>query len=198
MELDQKEQTRGLAVFDLMDADKGGTVSIDEICIVHDSDREAMIGILDSDGDGEARSARYQTVSLSVIRAGGQVGVAAISSFQEERKRKEEIRVLLELPGAGGAEESGCHHSGPSNEGSPRHYKPRPHRTHPRPSKPDPTTRASPLSAVQMVAPPVVRNLPAPLPELEDSQDPEVLLSLLEQRTERLRGTVVQLGDVYR
>jgi len=39
-----------------MDADKGGTVSIDEICIVHDSDREQMIKILDADGDGEVSS----------------------------------------------------------------------------------------------------------------------------------------------
>ena len=39
-----------------------------------------------------------------------------------------------------------------------------------------------------------------PLPPLhgEDSQDPEVLLNLLEQRTKRLRGTVSDLGSVYR
>lgn len=39
-----------------------------------------------------------------------------------------------------------------------------------------------------------------PLPPVhgEDSQDPEVLLNLLEERTKRLRGTVNDLGNVYR
>lgn len=32
----------------------------------------------------------------------------------------------------------------------------------------------------------------------EDSQDPEVLLTLLEERTKRLRGTVHELGNTYR
>lgn len=36
-----------------MDADNGGTVDIDEICIVHDSDREQMLKILDADGDAQ-------------------------------------------------------------------------------------------------------------------------------------------------
>ena len=38
-----------------MDADHGGTVDIDEICIVHDSDREQMLKILDADGNNEVR-----------------------------------------------------------------------------------------------------------------------------------------------
>merc|ERR1712022_34553 len=45
-----------MGIFELMDADKGGTVDIDEICIVHDSDREAMLKILDADNNGEVSS----------------------------------------------------------------------------------------------------------------------------------------------
>merc|ERR1711918_288473 len=53
MSLTDEEKTRGTAIFNLMDADGGGTVDIDEICIVHDSDREAMLKILDADGNNE-------------------------------------------------------------------------------------------------------------------------------------------------
>merc|ERR1712196_590200 len=52
-DLSDAEKQRGIAIFELMDADKGGTVDIDEICIVHDSDREQMLKILDADGNGE-------------------------------------------------------------------------------------------------------------------------------------------------
>lgn len=38
-----------------MDVDGGGTVDIEEICIVHDSDKEAMMKILDADGNKEVR-----------------------------------------------------------------------------------------------------------------------------------------------
>jgi len=51
--LADNERARGIGLFKLMDADNSGSVSIDEICIVHDSDRESMVGILDTDGDGE-------------------------------------------------------------------------------------------------------------------------------------------------
>merc|ERR1712196_563648 len=55
-DLSDAEKQRGIAIFELMDADKGGTVDIDEICIVHDSDREAMLKILDADNNGEVSS----------------------------------------------------------------------------------------------------------------------------------------------
>merc|ERR1712005_65065 len=35
-----------------MDADNSDSVEIEEICIVHDSDRESMLKILDKDGNG--------------------------------------------------------------------------------------------------------------------------------------------------
>merc|ERR1711998_240408 len=56
MSLNDDERKRGTAVFNLMDMDKGGTVDIDEICIVHDSDRDQMLKILDADGNGEVSS----------------------------------------------------------------------------------------------------------------------------------------------
>merc|ERR1712216_777872 len=51
--LTPKEVERGSAIFKLMDADDSGTVEIEEICIVHDSDRESMLRILDEDGNGQ-------------------------------------------------------------------------------------------------------------------------------------------------
>merc|ERR1712139_520097 len=53
MSLTDEERRRGVGVFNLMDMDGGGTVDIDEICIVHDSDREQMLKILDADGNNE-------------------------------------------------------------------------------------------------------------------------------------------------
>merc|ERR1712196_81739 len=58
-DLSDAEKQRGIAIFELMDADKGGTVDIDEICIVHDSDREAMLKILDADNNGEVSSEEW-------------------------------------------------------------------------------------------------------------------------------------------
>merc|ERR1712146_426617 len=55
-DLNDTEKSRGIAIFDMMDADGGGTVDIQEICIVHDSDREAMLKILDADNNGEVSS----------------------------------------------------------------------------------------------------------------------------------------------
>merc|ERR1740130_304901 len=51
--LTDEEKTRGTGVFNLMDADGSGQVDVDEICIVHDSDRDQMIKILDADGNNE-------------------------------------------------------------------------------------------------------------------------------------------------
>merc|ERR1712196_72424 len=55
-DLSDAEKQRGIAIFNMMDADGGGTVDIQEICIVHDSDREAMLKILDADNNGEVSS----------------------------------------------------------------------------------------------------------------------------------------------
>ena len=52
-QLNDEETSRGLKIFKMMDADGGGTVDINEICIVHDSDREQMLKILDADGNNE-------------------------------------------------------------------------------------------------------------------------------------------------
>lgn len=59
LQLSDAEKQRGAAIFTLMDADGGGTVDIDEICIVHDSDREAMLKILDADNNGEVSSEEW-------------------------------------------------------------------------------------------------------------------------------------------
>ena len=53
LQLTDSEKQRGEAIFKLMDADGSGTVSIDEICIVHDSDKSDMLKILDADGNGQ-------------------------------------------------------------------------------------------------------------------------------------------------
>merc|ERR1719164_56685 len=54
--LGDDEKERGMKLFTLMDQDGGGTVDVDEICIVHDSDRDQMLKILDADGNGEVSS----------------------------------------------------------------------------------------------------------------------------------------------
>merc|ERR1712216_296598 len=51
--LSEEQKKKGLDIFHMMHADNSGKVDVDEICIVHDSDRESMLHILDTDGDGE-------------------------------------------------------------------------------------------------------------------------------------------------
>ena len=48
-----KDPERGRAIFNMMDGDGNGTVDVDEICMVHDSDKEAMLNVLDVDGNKE-------------------------------------------------------------------------------------------------------------------------------------------------
>merc|ERR1711912_174046 len=45
------EKGRVHKLFKLMDLDNSGTVDVDEICIVHDSDKDNMIKLLDANGD---------------------------------------------------------------------------------------------------------------------------------------------------
>merc|ERR1712021_318323 len=60
IELTTKEKERGRVVFDMMDVDQGGTIDVQEICIVHESDKEAMIKILDADGNSEADPGEWE------------------------------------------------------------------------------------------------------------------------------------------
>ena len=53
--LSESETTRAKAIFKLMDTDASGTVTIDEICSVHDSDKAEMMKMIDTDGDGKLR-----------------------------------------------------------------------------------------------------------------------------------------------
>ena len=66
-DLPNSERERGLAVFNLMDVDGGGSVSIDEICIVHDSDKDSMIQILDADESGEVTNMNASMYSSLVV-----------------------------------------------------------------------------------------------------------------------------------
>merc|ERR1711881_101408 len=43
-----------------MYVDQGGTVDIQEICIVHESDKEAMMKILDADGNSEVDPSEWE------------------------------------------------------------------------------------------------------------------------------------------
>merc|ERR1712160_6148 len=60
IELTTKEKERGRVVFDMMDVDQGGTIDVQEICIVHESDKEAMIKILDADGNSEVDPGEWE------------------------------------------------------------------------------------------------------------------------------------------
>jgi len=54
--LSESETKRATAIFKLMDTDASGTVTIDEICSVHDSDKAEMMKMIDTDGDGDVSS----------------------------------------------------------------------------------------------------------------------------------------------
>merc|ERR1712144_163204 len=43
-----------------MDVDHGGTVDVNEICIVHESDKDAMMRILDADGNSQVDPAEWE------------------------------------------------------------------------------------------------------------------------------------------
>merc|ERR1712072_1544878 len=60
IELTEKEKERGRAIFKMMDVDGGGTVDVEEICIVHESDKEAMMKILDADGNSEVDPSEWE------------------------------------------------------------------------------------------------------------------------------------------
>merc|ERR1712216_249360 len=45
------EKGRAHKLYKMMDIDKSGSIDVDEICIVHDSDKDAMIAQLDANGD---------------------------------------------------------------------------------------------------------------------------------------------------
>jgi len=53
MALTGPEKGRAHMLFHMMDVDHSGTVDLDEMVIVHDSDKESMIKILDSNQDGQ-------------------------------------------------------------------------------------------------------------------------------------------------
>merc|ERR1712022_49734 len=47
------EKGRAHKLFKMMDLDNSGKIEVDEICIVHDSDKDSMIKILDANGDNQ-------------------------------------------------------------------------------------------------------------------------------------------------
>merc|ERR1712232_418544 len=53
VELTGPEKGRAFKLFKMLDLDGNGTIEVDEICIVHDSDMDAMIKVLDANGDNQ-------------------------------------------------------------------------------------------------------------------------------------------------
>merc|ERR1712159_240258 len=53
VELTGPEKGRAFKLFKMLDLDGNGTIEVDEICIVHDSDKDAMIKVLDANGDNQ-------------------------------------------------------------------------------------------------------------------------------------------------
>lgn len=62
----------------MMDIDDSKSVDIDEICIVHDSDREQMLKILDADGDKQVTS--FSPVYVLIPLAAGNPGPRALTA----------------------------------------------------------------------------------------------------------------------
>merc|ERR1712093_791152 len=53
VELTGPEKGRAFKLFKMLDLDGNGTIEVDEICIVHDSDKDALIKVLDANGDNQ-------------------------------------------------------------------------------------------------------------------------------------------------
>merc|ERR1712017_40337 len=53
VELTGPEKGRAFKLFKMLDLDGNGKIEVDEICIVHDSDKDAMIKVLDANGDNQ-------------------------------------------------------------------------------------------------------------------------------------------------
>merc|ERR1712144_44361 len=53
VELTGPEKGRAFKLFKMLDLDGNGTIEVDEICIVHDSDKDNMIKVLDANGDNQ-------------------------------------------------------------------------------------------------------------------------------------------------
>merc|ERR1719313_501199 len=53
VELTGPEKGRAFKLFKMLDLDGNGKIEVDEICIVHDSDKDSMIKILDANGDNQ-------------------------------------------------------------------------------------------------------------------------------------------------
>merc|ERR1712188_16040 len=59
-DLTEKDKERGRALFNLMDVDNNGSVDVEEICIVHDSDKDTMLQILDADGNKQVDPSEWE------------------------------------------------------------------------------------------------------------------------------------------
>merc|ERR1711907_391072 len=59
MALTGPEKGRIHKLFQMMDYDKSGTIECDEICTVHDSDKDNMIRMLDTNGDNVVDKAEW-------------------------------------------------------------------------------------------------------------------------------------------
>merc|ERR1712188_244940 len=53
------EKGRAHKLYAMMDLDNSGTIEVDEICIVHDSDKDNMIKKLDANGDNMVDRAEW-------------------------------------------------------------------------------------------------------------------------------------------
>lgn len=67
-----------------MDTDRSGMVSIDEICLVHDSDKTAMLGILDTNKDGDVSPAEWLSYLMAKKEAKGKKKFGYFLNFLEQ------------------------------------------------------------------------------------------------------------------
>merc|ERR1711907_368675 len=104
--LTPKEEQRGLDIFELMDADKSGQVDVEEICIVHDSDKDAMLKILDDDGNGEVSKDEWLKYLQEKKKEKGKKKFQFFLNYLEQEVPKnmpkiEEARAAKEPPNLG-------------------------------------------------------------------------------------------------
>merc|ERR1711988_407782 len=103
IELTPKEKERGRALFDMMDVDKGGTIDVKEICIVHESDKEAMIKILDADGNSEVDPAEWENYLYLKKQEKGKRKFGFFLNYLEQEVPKNLDKIVEARQAEGGA-----------------------------------------------------------------------------------------------
>ena len=95
LQLAPNEKDRTRVVFHMMDVDQDGTIDVHEMCIVNESDMEAMIQILDADGNSQVQERLLrQNRTLFPIRSTLENGSTICISKNKRREGRSNAKTL--------------------------------------------------------------------------------------------------------